>query len=194
MKMPHEVLFAVAVGPERRRRLLTPVGLLIFTGFLLLIGYGSLFTDRALALPRLLPGVPGAVIGLSLLALGLPLWGWCTLLFWRARGTPVPFNPPNSLVVVGPYAWVRNPIAIGVFASVLGVGFLIHSVSMVGVWTPVAFMLHAIAVKRVEEPELELRFGRSYVEYRRRVPRWVPHAPGRKTTDRQMPSRKHGSD
>ena len=74
---------------------------------------------------------------------------------------------------------MRNPMATGVFASLFGVGFVFHSLSMVCVWTPVAFVLHAIALKRVEEPELELRFGPSYGEYRRRVPMFVPRAPGR---------------
>ena len=177
VKKPHEIFYAVAVGPERRRQLLTPVGLFIFTGLLLLVVFGSLFTDRALGLPRLLPGTPGSLIGLLLLALGLPLWAWCIMVFRRARGTPVPFNPPRQLVVVGPYAWTRNPMATGVFASLFGAGFLLHSFSMVCVWTPAAFVLHAIAVKRVEEPELELRFGSSYRDYRRRVPMFVPRRP-----------------
>lgn len=182
MKRPHEVLYAVATGPERRRRLLTPVGLLIFTGLLLLVVFGSLFTDRALGLPALLPGSPGLLIGLFLLAVGLPLWAWCILVFRRARGTPVPFNPPRELVVAGPYAWMRNPMAMGVFASLLGAGFLFHSVSMVCVWTPVAFVLHAIGLEWVEEPELERRFGSSYRDYRRRVPMFVPRVRGRSGT------------
>ena len=174
VKKPHEVLYAVVIGPERRRRLLTPVGLFIFTGLLLLAIFGSLFTDRALRLPRLLPGARGSLIGVFLLAVGLPLWAWCILLFRRARGTPVPFNPPRELVVAGPYAWMRNPMATGVFAFLFGVGFLFHSLSMVCVWTPVFFVLHAIALKWVEDPELELRFGASYRDYRRRVPMFVP--------------------
>ncbi|MBI3950412.1 MAG: isoprenylcysteine carboxylmethyltransferase family protein [Acidobacteria bacterium] len=171
---PSELFYAVATGPERRRRLLTPVGLVIFLGLLLLVVYGSLFTDRALAFPRLLPGALGSGVGVLLLAAGLALWGWCVVLFRRARGTPVPFNPPRELVVVGPYAWVRNPMLTGVFACLFGLGFILHSVSMVFVWTPVFLLVNALAVKLVEEPELERRFGVSYSEYRRRVPMFVP--------------------
>jgi protein-S-isoprenylcysteine O-methyltransferase Ste14 len=116
-----------------------------------------------------------------LVAAGLPLWAWCILVFRRARGTPVPFNPPRELVVVGPYAWTRNPMATGVFLFVFGLGFLLHSLSMVCVWAPLAFALHAIEVRRVEEPELELRFGESYRDYRRRVPMFVPRPAGRET-------------
>ena len=180
MKKAYEILYAVAVGAERRRRLLTPVGLLIFTGLVLAIVYGSLLTDSALGLPQLLPGAPGSLIGLALVATGLPLWVWCILVFRWARGTPVPFNPPRELVVAGPYARVRNPMAIGVFVSLFGLGFLLHSLSMVCGWTPMAFVLHAIAVKRIEEPELERRFGEKYRDYRRRVPMFVPRVPGKR--------------
>jgi hypothetical protein len=66
MKKPYEIFYAVATGPDRRRRLLTAVGLLIFTGLLLLLVLGSLFTDRTVGLPRLLPGAPGSLIGVFL--------------------------------------------------------------------------------------------------------------------------------
>lgn len=103
---------------------------------------------------------------------------WCVVLFWRARGTPVPFNPPRELVVVGPYAWVRNPMLIAAFVWLSGLGFLLHSISMVFVWTPLFIVANAIELKLVEEPELERRIGASYSEYRRRVPMFVPRAPG----------------
>jgi protein-S-isoprenylcysteine O-methyltransferase Ste14 len=51
---------------------------------------------------------------------------------------------------------------------------------MVSMWTPLAFVLHAGALKRLEEPELELRFGPSYRQYRHRVPMFIPRAPRRK--------------
>ena len=162
MKKPHEILYAVASGPERRRALLTPVGLLIITVLMFLVVVGSLFTDRMLALPKLLPGTSGSLIGLLLLAAGLPLWACCVVVFGRAKGTPVPFNPPRQLIMTGPYGFTRNPMATGVFACLFGLGFLFESVSMVFVWTPMTFGLHALALKRVEEPELELRFGLQY--------------------------------
>jgi protein-S-isoprenylcysteine O-methyltransferase Ste14 len=62
----------------------------------------------------------------------------------------------------------------GVFACLFGLGFILHSLSMVLVWTPAFILLNAIELKLVEEPELERRFGASYSEYRRRVPMFVP--------------------
>ena len=62
----------------------------------------------------------------------------------------------------------------GVFASLFGLGFLLHSASMVLLWTPVFLAANLIEIKRVEQPELERRFGDSYREYRRRVPMLIP--------------------
>jgi protein-S-isoprenylcysteine O-methyltransferase Ste14 len=62
----------------------------------------------------------------------------------------------------------------GVFGLLFGIGFLLHSVSIVFVWTPLYILAHVVELKKVEEPELELRFGTAYVEYKRRVPMFIP--------------------
>jgi protein-S-isoprenylcysteine O-methyltransferase Ste14 len=69
----------------------------------------------------------------------------------------------------------------GVFAFLFGVGLLLHSVSMVFVWIPVFVVFNILELKLVEEPELEHRFGASYLEYKRRVPMFIPRF-GRKNS------------
>ena len=105
----------------------------------------------------------------------------CVSLFAKAKGTPVPFNPPREFVVSGPYAWVRNPMLTGAFACLFGVGFLLHSLSIVLLWIPLFVVANVVELKRVEEPELERRFGASYVEYRNRVPMFFPRSPRSRT-------------
>lgn len=169
-----DLFYSVATGSKRLRLLLTPVGLVVFFGMLLLVVSGSLYMDRALGFPKLLSGPIGTLIGVVLLSLGFVIWACCVVWFSKAKGTPVPFNPPRELVTVGPYAWSRNPMLTGVFAFLFGIGFLLHSVSMVFVWTPAFIIFNVLELKLVEEPELERRFGESYIEYRRRVPMFVP--------------------
>jgi protein-S-isoprenylcysteine O-methyltransferase Ste14 len=169
-----DLFHSIATGSKRKRDLLTPVGLVIFGLSLVIVIAAGLATDRAIGAPPLLPGATGAVVGTVLLASGAVLCGWCVASFLRARGTPVPFNPPKQLVVTGPYLWMRNPMVTGVFGVLFGLGFLLHSPSIVLIWTPLYVLAHVIELRRVEEPELERRFGASYTEYRRAVPMFIP--------------------
>ena len=153
---------------------MTPVGLTFFGLSLVAVVMGGLFTDRALNLPELAPETPGLILGVFLLIPGSFLCGWCVLRFLKAKGTPVPFNPPRELIVTGPYLWMRNPMVTGVFMCLFGLGFALHSISTVVLWTPAYILLHTIELKMVEEPELERRFGESYSEYKRKVPMFLP--------------------
>lgn len=181
-----DLLCSVTTGPGRRRRLLTPVVLAIALGLLLLVVLGSLFTDGVLALPALVPGALGGSIGIVLLAAGLALWGWCIALF-RGRGVPV--NPPRELVAVGPYAWVRNPMLLGFLVAFVGLGFVLHSVSLVLIWTPAFVILNVIELKLVEEPGLERRLGATYEEYNKSVPMLIPKRPATRRAERRPTNR-----
>jgi protein-S-isoprenylcysteine O-methyltransferase Ste14 len=171
------LLHSVATGSRRRRAVLTPVGLAVGVAWILLPVLGGLYTDAVLGLPRLLPPVLGAAIGIPLMTAGLVLHVCCVILFAKAKGTGIPFNPPPEVVTRGPYAWTRNPMLIGLFAGLMGIGLLVGSVSIVCVWTPLFVVANVIEVKLVEEPELERRLGAGYTEYKRRVPMFLPRVP-----------------
>ena len=169
-----ELFHTVATGSRRRRQILTPLGLTFFGLTLLVVVFGGLYFDRILAFPAFLPSVTGLIIGVLLLVPGAALCSWCVVRFVRSHGTPVPFNPPKELIVTGPYVWIRNPMVSGVFTSLFGIGFMLNSISIVAIWTPLYIIAHVIELKKVEEPELEQRFGASYVDYRREVPMFIP--------------------
>ena len=99
---------------------------------------------------------------------------WSVLNFVRVKGTPVPFNPPPKLVTSGPYAHVRNPMLTGVFVLLFGLGVLLRSISLVSIFTPLFILFNVWELKAVEERELERRLGKDYVEYRKRVPMFIP--------------------
>ena len=171
---PDELFYKIATGSKRLRLILTPIGLIVFLGLLFLVVFGSLHMDEALGFSEFLSGPIVTICGVILFLLGLVIWFMCVVWFLKARGTPVPFNPPRELVTGGPYSWSRNPMLTGVFAFLFGIGLLLHSVSMVFVWIPVFVIFNIIELKLVEEPELERRFGESYIEYKRRVPMFIP--------------------
>ena len=169
-----DLIHSIATGSHRRRALLTPVGLLVFGGSLLLVVVIGLLIDRVLSVPPLLPELIGLAVGSPLVVAGAVLSGWCVMRFKKAAGTPVPINPPTELVVEGPYLWTRNPMLTGVFTGLFGLGVLLHSVGMVLISTPAYILLHVIELKLIEEPELERRFGAAYSEYKRQVPMFCP--------------------
>ncbi len=108
---------------------------------------------------------------------GFLLWISCILLFaFRGRGTFQVLDPPREFVIVGPYRYVRNPMYEGAFGIILGSAFAYSSPAllMLGIILPV--VVHFIVVY-FEEPQLERRFGDSYREYCRKVPRWLPRFP-----------------
>jgi len=169
-----ELIHGVATGPKKRRARLTPVGLAVFGSSLAVVILGGFLTDRWLEMPALPRSSAWVAGGLSILLLGFLLCGSCVALFLRARGTPVPLNPPEDLLQAGLYGRTRNPMLTGVFLALFGVGVLLHSLSIVLIWTPGYILIHVLELKLFEEPDLERRFGLAYADYRKRVPIFFP--------------------
>lgn len=122
------------------------------------------------------PEVRGmAAAGWPLIAGGIALYLACA--FWgfalRGKGTPLPIDPPKTLVVEGPYRVVRNPMYWGVGSVMLGEAAVFHSPALLKLVA--AFAASVILFVLVyEEPALRVKFGAEYDEYCRRVPRWLP--------------------
>lgn len=113
-------------------------------------------------------------VGWVLALAGGGLAASCIALFaTRGQGTPAPFDPPQVFVASGPYRYVRNPMYVGAIFALVGAGLIVRSASIL----LLALFFWAIAhafVLIYEEPALEQRFGDSYTQYRRNVPRWLP--------------------
>jgi protein-S-isoprenylcysteine O-methyltransferase Ste14 len=62
----------------------------------------------------------------------------------------------------------------GVFVLLFGFGVLLGSISLVSIFTPLFILLNVGELKAVEERELERRLGKDYVEYKKRVPVFIP--------------------
>lgn len=122
--------------------------------------------------------IPRTLGGLLILA-GLALVTWCISLFVRVgKGTLAPWDPTSSLVAVGPYRYTRNPMIAGV-ATILAGESLAFGSWHLGLWALTFIALNHTHFLLVEEPGLERRFGESYLEYKRAVPRWIPRVRGR---------------
>ena len=135
--------------------------------------FGLLWLGRLVALPDL-PPRPFHLLGIIPLVPGATAAITCVTFFCVAgRGTPSPYDPPERLVIVGPYAYCRNPMVAGNFVAVLGEGILLQA-SLLLLLIVLGFVLFHLYIVRYEERHLLQRFGEAYEEYRRHVPRWIP--------------------
>jgi protein-S-isoprenylcysteine O-methyltransferase Ste14 len=94
---------------------------------------------------------------------------------WTGHGTPAPMAPPQRLVVVGFYRYVRNPMYVGFFVGWLSLWVVFGRASQSALTVAlVAVVGVALFVRLYEEPTLRMKFGADYDEYCRNVPRWIP--------------------
>jgi len=130
-----------------------------------------------LAVPLIVPGTITARnwgIGVLMILIGET---------WRITGVAAAGSTTRRrtrnvqrLITYGPYAWSRNPLYNGNF--LVWMGFAV--ISGVVWFLPAAAVLFIIGyslIVRYEEGVLESSFGRDYLAYKSRTPRWIPRAP-----------------
>ena len=91
------------------------------------------------------------------------------------HGTPAPMAPPQRLVVIGPYRYVRNPMYLGFFAGWAGLWVIFGRASVAAIaWACAVPAAVALFVVLYEQPTLRRKFGADYEEYCRNVRAWIP--------------------
>jgi protein-S-isoprenylcysteine O-methyltransferase Ste14 len=110
----------------------------------------------------------------------LPLLAWGYLQYrlvgrYRLRlggGGPGMDTPPERLVTSGPFSYCRNPMYLGHIIFLAGLTLTLQSVpaAIITVATMVWFQFRVMR----DEERLRERFGEPYVDYTRRVKRWIP--------------------
>jgi protein-S-isoprenylcysteine O-methyltransferase Ste14 len=169
-----DAIYRVATGSRKIRNFFTPVGALFYGLLVYLFVVIALKMDGLLGLKAILPSPFNILLSLPVFLFALILMGWSVFNFIKARGTPVPMNPPPDLVTSGPYAYVRNPMLAGVFALLFGFSIFLGSISLLFVFTLFFILLNVWELKNIEESELVKRLGEQYVEYRKRTPMFLP--------------------
>ncbi len=135
-----------------------------------------------LGLPQLHFGMVNLLIGAFFILVGFIYAAWSILSqVILANGTPVPVMPTQKLLVVGPFKQCRNPMVFGTITAYLGCSVLAGSLLSAAAVILFALLL-VIYIKRIEEKELEARFGQEYLDYKRRAPFIIPRVPGRMHT------------
>ncbi|WP_167998821.1 methyltransferase family protein [Desulfitobacterium metallireducens] len=135
-------------------------------------GYTRL--DEVLNLETLPGKIPVLVLGIILFLIGM-YYGLASsqLLAKIGRGA-MAFKFSKNVVVSGVYDQLRNPMALGYYLMILGVGLMAHSTYFFFLNLFIIIPSHIFYIKYFEEFEVELRLGKSYIEYKQQTPFLIP--------------------
>jgi protein-S-isoprenylcysteine O-methyltransferase Ste14 len=92
--------------------------------------------------------------------------------FDRAGTTVKPFEQSSAMISEGPFRYSRNPIYLGMFIALFGLFVLLGTLSSTVV-IPVFYWVIVTQFVRREERHMEEQFGDPYLDYKRRVRRWL---------------------
>jgi len=147
----------------------------IFT--ILVPGTVAVILPRAIGTDASAPALYSS-IGFLPMVLGVAIYLWCAWDFATAgQGTPAPIDAPKRLVVRGLYRFVRNPMYVGVLTVLFSESIVFRSRRIL-TYAIVVFVFFYLMVMLYEEQVLKRKFGASYEEYLKSVPRWIPHLGG----------------
>lgn len=82
-------------------------------------------------------------------------------------------RPSNILITSGILNYVRNPLYLGVL--LIYVAFLFYSISLISVAVFIIIFLIYNRMVNYEEKILENLYGQDYLEYKKRVSKWIPN-------------------
>lgn len=110
----------------------------------------------------------GTIAGSAVLGLG----AWSVIILRRSGQSENPWKPTNCIIERGPFRISRNPMYLQMVIVCFGVA-VVQMNGWLLVLTPFCgWLLQRLAIIP-EEIYLERKFGKSYLEYKKRVRRWV---------------------
>ena len=140
---------------------------LLVEGFV--IGYVpySILSSHPKPTPTLLSVL--SITGLFLIVIGAYVYLRCIWDFAHGGQS----DNPTSLVARGTYKFIRNPMYASLVLIQLGENLLFRSWRLLGSAAVFWFGVHLLVIL-YEERALAKKFGTSYEQYCKEVPRWIP--------------------
>jgi len=140
---------------------------LIFLSFLLLgLWIDSPWFEGHLAeTGPTLAGGAIAVLGFALILVGAAQHK-------KAGSNVEPWKPTTEIIASGLYAWSRNPIYLGMALAQGGLALCGGSLAALVTLFLSVLVVRVFVIAR-EEAYLEEKFGAAYLDYKRRVRRWI---------------------
>jgi protein-S-isoprenylcysteine O-methyltransferase Ste14 len=146
---------------------LRPVGIAVMIGLFTYMVNPARMAWSSMSIPPWLRWV-----GIGIGAAGAALFVWTFPTLGKNLTDTVVTRRDHTLVVTGPYRFVRHPFYVAVALAMLGNALAAANWFLLG-GGALVFVLLAIRT-RIEEAELVARFGDAYLAYMRRTPRFLP--------------------
>ncbi len=138
--------------------------------FLLFILTG-LGLDHFYPIP-LLNGPIKWILFFTLLFLSLSIAGLSIYLFKKNKTEVIPWKPASFLVVDGPYKYSRNPMYFSFVLFGIALSFVFSNGWILISMIPFALVIDKMVIAK-EEEYLKRRFGQKYLDYLKKVRRWI---------------------
>jgi protein-S-isoprenylcysteine O-methyltransferase Ste14 len=110
----------------------------------------------------------GLVVAAAILGLGLR----AVVLFRRSGQNENPWKPTPEIVEAGPFRVTRNPMYLQMVLGCVGFSIILSNAWILTLTPICALVLQRFAILP-EEAYLERKFGDAYLQYKRRVRRWL---------------------
>ncbi len=115
---------------------------------------------------------PWRALGALPIAVAVLVGFWGAVQFRRHDTTIIPFEQSTALIAKGPYRYSRNPLYISMTLILVGLWILLGSLSPVVVVPLFVWWISSRFIAN-EERHLEAQFGRTYLDYKTKVKRWL---------------------
>ena len=93
--------------------------------------------------------------------------------FYKKNKTEIePTKTTSKIIISGLYRYSRNPVYLILSAGPIGLGFIFMTYWAMFAFIPALIVIYYTAIRK-EEQYLEKKFGQVYLDYQKKVRRWL---------------------
>jgi protein-S-isoprenylcysteine O-methyltransferase Ste14 len=112
------------------------------------------------------------IVGILFIFIGFFIRVWAAFYFYKNQMKVISLIPQKKLITSGPFRFSRNPLYVGGNIFIF-LGFVLFFGSPSGVVLTIINIIVVDYMIKREEKQLEKTFGKEWIEYKKRVRRWI---------------------